>query len=91
LETSRTANIYYLNFIKNQKTWIQYEFWAKNDIKNMLKKIAALFLAICDDPFNGIGKPEPLKAQLKGYWSRRIDHEHRIVYTKKQFCNNNIL
>ena len=57
-----------------------FEFWARNDIK-MLKRIAALFLAICDDPFNGIGKPEPLRAELKGYWSRRINHEHRIVYT----------
>ena len=57
-----------------------FEFWAKNDLKT-LKRIAELFLAINKDPFQGIGKPEPLKNELKGYWSRRINEEHRIVYT----------
>jgi toxin YoeB len=58
------------------------EFWAKNDLK-ILKRTAELFLAIIKDPFQGIGKPEPLKSELKGYWSRRITEEHRIVYTIK--------
>ena len=57
-----------------------FEFWAKNDLK-ILKRIAELFLAITKEPFQGIGKPEPLKAELKGYWSKRINEEHRIVYT----------
>jgi toxin YoeB len=57
-----------------------FEFWAKNDLK-ILKRIAELFLAITKNPFQGIGKPEPLKSELKGYWSRRINEEHRIVYT----------
>ncbi len=57
-----------------------FEFWAKNDLK-ILKRVAELFLAIIKDPFQGIGKPEPLKGELKGYWSRRINEEHRIVYT----------
>jgi len=57
-----------------------FEFRAKNDLK-ILKKIAELFLAIQRDPFHGIGKPEALRGNLKGYWSRRINHEHRIVYT----------
>ena len=57
-----------------------FEFWAKNDLK-MMKRIAELFLAVSKDPFQGIGKPEPLKNELKGYWSRRINEEHRIVYT----------
>lgn len=57
-----------------------FEFWAKNDLK-ILKRTAELFLAVLKDPFQGIGKPEPLKGELKGYWSRRINEEHRIVYT----------
>ncbi len=57
-----------------------FEFWTKQDIK-ILKKIAELILAIYKDPFSGIGKPEPLKGDLKGYWSRRITDEHRVVYT----------
>ena len=56
-----------------------FEWWAKNDLK-MLKKIAELFSAIITDPFKGIGKPEGLKGDLQGYWSRRINDEHRIVY-----------
>lgn len=59
-----------------------FEFWAKNDLK-ILKKVAELFLAIQSDPFIGIGKPEALRGNLKGYWSRRTNHEHRIVYTIK--------
>ena len=57
-----------------------FEYWSKTDLK-ILKKIAELFLAIVRNPFDGIGKPEPLKRNLKGYWSRRINDEHRIVYT----------
>ena len=57
-----------------------FEYWNKNDLK-ILKKIAELLLPIMRNPFEGIGKPEPLKGDLKGYWSRRITDEHRIVYT----------
>jgi toxin YoeB len=56
-----------------------FEFWAKNDVK-ILKKIAELFIAISKNPFDGIGKPELLKGNLTGFWSRRINNEHRIVY-----------
>ena len=54
-------------------------FWAKTDIR-MLKKIVQLLESIQQSPYEGIGKPEPLKHQLQGYWSRRIDSEHRLVY-----------
>ena len=57
-----------------------FEWWVKNDLK-ILKKIADLFSAFLKDPYKGIGKPEGLKANLKGFWSRRINDEHRIVYT----------
>jgi toxin YoeB len=45
------------------------------------KRIAALILDILRQPFSGLGKPEPLRHELQGYWSRRIDQEHRLVYT----------
>jgi toxin YoeB len=56
------------------------QFFAKNDRK-VVPKIFELLEAIQKDPFRGIGKPEPLKGDLSGYWSRRITDEHRIVYT----------
>lgn len=55
-------------------------YWQKNNNKTLLKRIATLIKAIADDPFNGIGKPEPLRYELAGKWSRRIDKENRIVY-----------
>ena len=56
------------------------QFWAKNDLK-LLKKIIELIADIQKTPFAGIGKPEPLKHTYKGFWSRRINDEHRLVYT----------
>lgn len=56
------------------------QFWAKNDVK-LLKRIVELLADIQKSPYAGIGKPEPLKHQYKGYWSRRINDEHRIIYT----------
>jgi toxin YoeB len=63
-------------------------FWKKTGNKPILKKIAQLITAIKETPFDGIGKPEPLKHKLTGCWSRRINHEHRIVY---QITDNKIL
>jgi toxin YoeB len=68
------------NIILEQHAVEDFEYWAKQDLK-LLKKIAELFLAVAKDPFIGIGKPEALKGDLKGYWSRRVNDEHRIVYT----------
>ena len=59
--------------------WEDYLYWQRQD-KKTLKRINTLIKAIQRDPFDGIGKPEPLKHGLQGYWSRRIDREHRIVY-----------
>ncbi len=56
-----------------------YQYWEKNDL-NKISKIKNLILDIKINPFLGIGKPEPLKNNLSGFWSRRIDREHRIVY-----------
>ncbi len=55
-------------------------YWQKNNNKIILKRIAAIIQAIVNEPFNGIGKPEPLKFELSGKWSRRLDKENRIVY-----------
>lgn len=60
--------------------WEDYLYWLETD-KKMLKKINELIKAIDREPFKGIGKPEPLLHSLEGYWSRRIDREHRLVYS----------
>lgn len=57
----------------------QYREWAKTN-KKTFKKIVELIKDIQRDSFNGIGKPEPLKHQYKGFWSRRITLEHRLIY-----------
>ena len=59
--------------------WEDYTTWLKKDRK-MLLKINQLIKEIQRTPFEGIGKPEALKYDLDGYWSRRIDREHRLVY-----------
>jgi len=61
------------------KAWDNYLYWQNTD-KKMLKRINLLINDILRTPYEGIGKPEPLKHGLAGYWSRRIDDEHRIVY-----------
>ncbi|MBU6485977.1 MAG: Txe/YoeB family addiction module toxin [Betaproteobacteria bacterium] len=63
----------------SDQTWDDYLFWQARD-KAILKRINALIRDIQRSPFEGIGKPEPLKHNLSGFWSRRIDEEHRLVY-----------
>ena len=60
-------------------------FWQAKD-KAILKRINLLLRDIQRSPFEGIGKPEPLKHQLAGFWSRRIDDEHRLVYAIQDDC-----
>jgi toxin YoeB len=57
----------------------QYKNWTEADFKRF-QKINKLLAEICREPFKGTGKPEPLKGNLSGYWSRRITQEHRLVY-----------
>ena len=59
--------------------WEQYLYWQATD-KKMARRINALIKDAQRNPFTGLGKPEPLKNQLAGFWSRRIDREHRLVY-----------
>ena len=65
--------------IFSKNSWEDYLSWQSEDRK-MLKKINALIKDIIKSPYDGIGKPEPLKYDLTGLWSRRIDREHRLVY-----------
>ncbi len=62
-----------------QKAKKQYEYWKDKDRK-ILKKINEIIKDIQKTPFEGLGKPEALKFNLNGFWSRRINYEHRLVY-----------
>jgi toxin YoeB len=68
-----------LNKKFTDEAWNDYQYWIEND-KKLLKRINLIMKDIDRNPYEGIGKPEPLKANLQGYWSRRIDRKHRIVY-----------
>lgn len=59
--------------------WDDYLYWQKTD-KKILNRINQLIKVVSRTPFAGIGKPEPLKGNLSGFWSRRINDEHRLVY-----------
>ncbi|VAX18894.1 YoeB toxin protein [hydrothermal vent metagenome] len=64
------------------ESWEDYLYWQKTNKKN-LKRINNLLKSISREPFSEIGKPEPLKHKYKGFWSRRIDGEHRLIYRVK--------
>ena len=68
-----------MKLIFSEHAWDDYQYWVETD-RQMLKRIDRLIQEITRDPFSGSGKPEPLKHGLSGYWSRRINDEHRIVY-----------
>ncbi len=70
-----------INFTPN--AWDDYLYWQSQD-KKTLKRINKLIENCVRTPFEGIGKPEPLKDNLSGYWSRRIDDTHRLVYKATQ-------
>jgi len=70
-----------------ENAWEDYLYWQSTD-KKRVKKINALLKDIQRDAFEGIGRPEALRFDLSGYWSRRIDHEHRLIY---QVENDSIL
>ena len=62
-----------------KEAWSDYTYWQTQD-KKTLKRINKLILDTQRSPFEGIGKPEPLKENLSGFWSRRIDETNRLVY-----------
>lgn len=68
-----------MNIVFHDRAWEDYLYWQEKD-KQMLKRVNQLIKDILRSPYDGIGKPEPLKYELTGFWSRRIDQEHRLVY-----------
>lgn len=68
-----------MNLKFTPEAWEDYLFWQKND-KKTLKRINELIHDCMSSPFQGLGKPEPLRHELSGFWSRRIDLYHRLVY-----------
>jgi len=69
-----------MRLIFSENAWEDYTSWQTDD-KKILKKINKLIIEIQRSPYEGTGKPEPLKFDLTGLWSRRIEREHRIVYS----------
>ncbi len=68
-----------MRFIFSEQAWEDYQYWVAHDRKT-LKRVNQLLKEIARTPFEGVGKPEALKHALSGYWSRRINDEHRLVY-----------
>ena len=68
-----------MKIIFTEEGWEDYLFWQTQD-KKILKKINTLIKDVAREPFGGLGKPEPLKYDFAGYWSRRITTEHRLIY-----------
>lgn len=68
-----------MKLVFSEQAWEDYLYWQKTDRK-LVDRINQLIREIKREPFSGIGKPEPLKHAFQGYWSRRINEEHRIVY-----------
>lgn len=68
-----------MNLVFSEQAWEDYLYWQKVD-KKLVQRINGLIKEITRTPYSGAGKPEPLKHALSGYWSRRINDEHRVVY-----------
>lgn len=71
-----------MNLLFSPQAWKDYLYWQQID-KKVVRRINELLKDMARDPYSGIGKPEPLKHALAGYWSRRISDEHRLVYRLK--------
>jgi toxin YoeB len=68
-----------VKLVFSELAWVDYLYWQKQDRK-LVERINKLIEATAREPFTGIGKPEPLKHAFAGFWSRRINDEHRMVY-----------
>ena len=82
-----------MNLVWTKNAWEEYLYWQSIDGK-ILERINDLITDIGRSPFDGIGKPEPLKFELSGKWSRKINNEHRLVYEvqgKKEKVTNKIV
>lgn len=68
-----------MRLLFSERAWADYLYWQANDAE-MVAKVNILIKDARRSPFSGLGKPEPLKNELKGWWSRRVTREHRLVY-----------
>lgn len=68
-----------MRYVFSQAAWEDYQYWQQHD-RSILMRVNELIKDAARTPFSGIGKPEPLVGNLKGWWSRRITREHRLVY-----------
>jgi toxin YoeB len=68
-----------MKVIFSSRSWSDYLFWQEND-RTLLNRLNGLIAETMRHPFQGIGKPEPLRYEMSGWWSRRITEEHRLVY-----------
>ncbi len=68
-----------MKLIFSEHAWEDYLYWQRTD-KKVLRRINALLKEVQRSPFTGVGKPEPLRHNLSGYWSRRVTDEHRLIY-----------
>lgn len=68
------------NLVFTEQSWADYIYWINQD-KKTLRKINKLIADVLRSPFEGLGKPEPLKENYSGFWSRRIDEKNRLVYS----------
>ena len=71
------------NIVFTAKAWTDFIEWSKSDRK-IFEKISLLIQVTSRTPFTGTGKPEPLQHQFKGFWSRRINEQHRLIYAVKE-------
>ena len=71
-----------MKYVFVDESWEDYQYWLNTD-KKVISRINELLKDISRSPFSGLGKPEPLKYKYRGFWSRRIDAEHRLIYQVK--------
>ena len=71
-----------MKLIFSEHAWEDYLYWQRTD-KKVLRRINALLKEVQRSPFTGVGKPEPLRHNLSGYWSRRVTDEHRLIYKRE--------
>ncbi|HRI59693.1 MAG TPA: Txe/YoeB family addiction module toxin [Saprospiraceae bacterium] len=72
-----------MRLVFTENAWDDYLYWQQHDARK-LARINELLRDLAREPYKGIGKPEPLRGNLSGWWSRRIDTEHRLVYRVEQ-------
>ena len=72
-----------MKYVFVDESWEDYVYWQETD-KKMARRINELLKDISRNPFSGIGKPEPLKYKYRGFWSRRINEEHHLIYQVRE-------